>query len=151
MIDKLRKKYAEQDNRCTAFPIYVTAQELQFVAVGRDGYGGAGDCVDKYEYTHPLNDEGGTWKSKDDVVEWLKDYHDFKGEKLAREIENIEDILCVYRWTDVEVFLTIEGAEEYIKANKHNLGETRTYVKHFSRRNFEMRALMAEMGFRVKD
>lgn len=148
MLDELKKKYAEQDNRCTAFPIYVTAQELQFVAVADPDYGGMGETV--YRYNHPLNDEG-DFESYDDVVNWLQEYHDFEGDELEEQKEKIKELYCIYQWTDIEVFLTIEGAEEYIAANKHNLGKTRTYVKHVSRRNFEMRALMAELGFRVND
>ena len=52
---------------------------------------------------------------------------------------------------NIEFFLTIRGAEEFIKADKHNHGKLRTYVKHFNRRNYEMRNLLEEIGFKIKD
>ncbi|NJO50846.1 MAG: hypothetical protein HC840_16915 [Leptolyngbyaceae cyanobacterium RM2_2_4] len=151
MLDKLKQIYATQDNRCTAYPIYVTVQELVFVCVAQDGYGSSGDTEEIYEYKHPKNDEGTTFKSKSDVREYLKEYHELDGEELEDAMEDTEELLCIYKYEDVEVFLTIEGAEEYIKADRHNLRSPRTYVKHFSRRNFEMRALLAELGFRTQD
>ena len=88
-LKELKEEYYQQGNRCTAYPIYVTVQELQFVAVGRKGYGSCGDTEEVYEYTHPDNDCGGTWKSKEEVVDWLKDYHEYEGKQLRREIDNI--------------------------------------------------------------
>ncbi len=38
-----------------------------------------------------------------------------------------------------------------MKANAHNHGKLRTYVKHFERRNFEMRGLLKEIGFKMED
>lgn len=151
MFDKLKKRYAEQDNACTAYPIYIAVQELQFVAVGDPDYGGAGDTESKYEFTHPLYDDGGTFQSRADVRSYLQEYHDLHGDELEKEMKRTNQLFCIYRWTDVEYFLTHEGADEYLAANQHNLGETRHYVKHFSRRNFEMRELLSELGFRVKD
>jgi len=38
-----------------------------------------------------------------------------------------------------------------MKANAHNHGKLRTYVHWFERRNFEMRELLEEIGFKVKE
>jgi hypothetical protein len=56
-----------------------------------------------------------------------------------------------YKYIPVELFLTIEGAKDYIKADKHNLREPRTWVGHFNKKNFEMRELLKEIGFKVRD
>ena len=37
-LDELKKEYVSQDNRSTAYPIYVTVQELFCVGVIADGY-----------------------------------------------------------------------------------------------------------------
>lgn len=55
-----------------------------------------------------------------------------------------------YIWTPVEFFLTIKGAEQYMRANSHNHGKLRTYVHWFERRNFEMRGLLEAIGFKTK-
>ena len=61
-----------------------------------------------------------------------------------------DELTVGYIWMPVEFFLTIKGAEEYMKANKHNHGELRTYVSHFERRNYEMNNLLNELDFKVK-
>ena len=52
-LEELKKEYATQDNRGTAYPIYVTVQELRCVGVMADGYSAScpyGDGVTKTEY-----------------------------------------------------------------------------------------------------
>jgi hypothetical protein len=52
-IEELKKEYAEQDNRLTAFPIYVSVQELHCVGVMADGYSAVcpyGDGETRVEY-----------------------------------------------------------------------------------------------------
>jgi hypothetical protein len=38
-----------------------------------------------------------------------------------------------------------------MKANAHNHGKLRNYVKWFEDRNFEMRGLLKELGFKTED
>ena len=120
MLEELKKEYETQDNRATAYPIYVTIQELVCIGVMADGYGV--NC--------PYGD-GET-----------------RTEKIGEE--DSETALMGYIWVDREFFLTIKGAEEYMKANAHNHGKLRTYVHHFERRNFEMVGLLKELGFKIK-
>ena len=150
-IEELKKEYATQDNRATAYPIYVTVQELFCVGVMKDGYSAKcpyGDGETKIEYRH--EDYEDTWDNKQDLIyEIVRETHP---ERAREMIDNeIEELTIGYIWIDVEFFLTIKGAEEYIKANAHNHGKLRTYVKHFERRNFEMRDLLKEIGFKVND
>lgn len=151
IMEDLIKEYEEQDNRCTAYPIYVTAQELVFVGVIKDGRDvccpyGDGETITKYY--HELFE--GTYPTLKKAEEYLLEY--FTDKKEAKEaIEEIEEIQCGYIWVDREWLLTIKGAEEYMKANAHNHGKMRTYVHHFERRNFEMRKLLKDIGFKVKD
>jgi len=136
-LQKLKKEYEEQDNLGIAYPIYVTVQELICIGVIADGYsescsfGGYGEIKPKHLCDgcskYPCWDEG-----------------------LEEEPESCENELQLgYVWIPVEFFLTSKGAKEYIKCNSHNHGKLRTYVNHFERRNFEMRGLLEELGFKI--
>lgn len=147
-LAELRKEYAEQDNRITAYPIYVTVQELVCIGVMAEGYSVNGDGVNKTQYKHPEYES--PFDSLDEFKEQIhKDCEDYV--EAENIITDIQEINLGYIWHPVEFFLTIKGAEKYIKANAHNHGELRTYVGHFERRNFEMRGLLEELGFKTKD
>lgn len=137
-LEELKKEYANQDNRATAFPIYVQVQELVFVGILEDGYSvhcPYGDGEERLEHDCENCEEPC-----------------FDNESPDEEPENCDnDKLCGYIWHPVEFFLTIKGAEEYMKANAHNHGKLRTYVHRFERRNFEMNSLLKELGFKVVD
>lgn len=144
-IKEIRKEYLTQDNRATAYPIFVTVQEQVCIGVIRDGYSvycPYGDGTNKLVYTHDYIE--GEYDSKEELIEQIReDYED----EAEDQIDEIDEHKLGYIWIDREWFLTIKGAEEYIKANKHNLGKTRTYVHHFHRRNFEMRELLEAINF----
>jgi len=150
IIEELKKEYATQDNRGTAYPFYVQVQELRFVGVIADGYSVScpfGDGETKEEFKHP--DYEGTY---DNEQELLDEMVEGNGKEYANnECANIEVLNCGYVWHPVEFFLTIKGAEEYMAANKHNHGKLRTYVSCFERRNYEMRRLLKELGFKTQD
>lgn len=140
-IEKLKREYATQDNAATAYPIYVQVQELRFVGIIEEGYDVCcpfGDGEIRYEHNcefeHDCKTDGCIDCDEEDEPEHCKN-----------------DRRCGYIWIPVEFFLTRKGAEEYIKANQHNHGKLRTYVCHFERRNFEMRELLKELGFKSDD
>jgi len=146
-IEELKQEYATQDNRATAYPIYVTVQELISIGVMAEGYSvncPYGDGKTIVKYIHP--DLEGDFATSHDLRESLSEI--YEGNELEKEIQNEEEINVGYIWTPVEFFLTIKGAEEYMKCNKHNHGKLRTYVHHFERRNFEMRGLLEAIGFK---
>ena len=150
-IEELKKEYAEQDNRSTAFPLYVTVQELVCVGVMANGYGVScpyGDGETKTEY---YAEDNGNFDTHEEAVECIKQgFADDEDVDLKEAIEDIKELNVGYIWHPVEFFLTIKGAEEYMVANKHNHGKLRTYVHYFERRNFEMRELLEELGFKIK-
>jgi len=148
-VKELIKEYAEQDNRCTAYPIYVTVQELVFVGVIDDSRAGRGDGETVYEWYHP--DYEGSFDTKGEFVARVREHYGEDSKKIKQTIREAEELQCFYLYQDVEFFLTIKGAKEYIDANRHNLKSPRTYVKHFSNKNYEMRRLLKEMGFKTKD
>ena len=132
----------------TAYPIYVRVQELVCIGVMADGYDVLTDGETKFEFRHPDFDE--TYTCKEDLVRNISEYNN-DYEITRDQIDEIEELNMGYIWHTVEFFLTIKGAEAYMKANKHNHGKLRTYVDHFERRNFEMRGLLSELGFKVND
>ena len=152
-LEELKKEYAEQDNRSTAYPIYVTVQELRFVGVMADDYSAScpyGDGITKIEYVINDDSDPDSFDSLEEAKESLKEEYEGDEKGLKEAIERIKEINCGYVWHPVEFFLTIKGAEEYMKANKHNHGKLRTYVHWFERRNFEMRGLLEELGFKTQ-
>ncbi|MFW9872351.1 MAG: hypothetical protein ACFFG0_04550 [Candidatus Thorarchaeota archaeon] len=138
-LEELKKEYATQDNRGTAYPIYVQVQELVCIGVIEEGFSPIcpfGDGEIRYEHDcEYCNLE-------------TPCYDTDNGEEPER---CKEETRCGYIWHPVEFFLTLKGAEDYIKANKHNHGQLRTYVHYFERRNFEMRELLKELGFKSDD
>lgn len=149
-VDKLRKEYETQDNRGTAYPIHVSAQELVCIGVMADGYSaccpyGDGETKTKYK----LDGFGDPVENREDLIKDIKEYYDRDFHSTREAISEIEEIRLGYIWVDREVFLTIKGAEAYLKANAHNMGKTRTYVNWFHYRNVEMRELLAELKFKI--
>jgi len=153
-LQETKKEYEEQDNRGTAYPIYVTVQELVFVGVIANGYSvncPFGDGVTKTEYKHDSYE--GTFENKQELLDLC--WEDCEDERVDKDNyiyhfeKEIEEINCGYIWHPVEFFLTVKGAEEYMKANAHNHGKLRTYVHWFESRNYEMRELLKEIGFKV--
>lgn len=149
-LEELKKEYATQDNRMTAYPIYVTVQELVCIGVMADGYSvncpyGDGKTVTRYRFSDGDCDSPDC-ESKEELLKEAKE----NGWENP-ENEEIMEYQVGYIWHPVEFFLTIKGAEQYMKANAHNHGELRTYVHWFERRNFEMRELLEEMGFKTRD
>ena len=148
-LEKLKQEYATQDNRATAYPIYVTVQELVCIGVIADDYSvdcPYGDGETKIKYRHPALE--GEYNSAHELREALSE--EFEGDELEAKIQEEEKLNVGYIWHPVEFFLTIKGAKEYMRANAHNHGKLRTYVHHFERRNFEMRELLEMIGFKVK-
>ena len=151
-IEDLKQEYATQDNRATAYPIYVTVQELVCIGVIAEGCSvncPYGDGEIKLEHNCDTCEKYPCWENDDcqDEPDHCSEDDDCQDEPDHCS----EDVRCGYIWHPVEFFLTINGAEEYMKANAHNHGKLRTYVHCFERRNFEMRNLLIDMGFKTND
>jgi len=136
-IEKLKQEYKTQDNRATAFPLYVQVQELVCIGVIEEGYSVIcpyGDGEIKYEH------------NCENCNHNTPCYDDGFPEEEPEHCDN--DKQFGYIWHTVEFFLTLKGAEEYIKAVQHNHGKLRTYIDCFSRSNCEMRDFLKELGFK---
>ena len=147
-LKELKEEYETQDNRSTAYPIFVTVQERHCVGVLEENHSVScpyGDGKTKYVYTHEDLDED--YDSEEECFKALKEW---VGDTESYDRSDIKEQCLGYIWVDKEWFLTVKGAEEYINCDKHNLGETRSYVHYFNRRNFEMRKLLEDINFKVK-
>ena len=109
-IEELARLIRTQDNRATAWPIFMVQQSVRDYGIA-EGYEEDSvwcDCegeVDDPETLASLSsDDAG-----DDDDYRLVGYRD--------------------RWENVQPFLTEEGANEYIRINGHNLRKTRIYVE----------------------
>ena len=89
IIEELKKEYATQDNRGTAYPFYVQVQELRFVGVIADGYSVScpfGDGETKEEFKHP--DYEGAYDSEQELLDQMLEEN---GQEYANnECSNIE-------------------------------------------------------------
>jgi len=148
-IEELKKEYAGQDNRGTSFPLYVVVQELFCIGVMADGYSVNCPYGDGKTVTRFRPEDGDSESPDGDSEEEVRKEMKSQGWENWKTAELMEYQLG-YIWIDREIFLTVKGAEEYMKANKHNHGELRTYIKWFEHRNFEMRGLLEELGFEMK-
>ena len=109
-IKELKKEYATQDNRSTAYPIYVTVQELFCVGVIADGYSvncpcGDGKTITKYR----LEDGDCDAPEFDSEEELIKYYKENDNERRVRYID-IQEYQLGYIWIDVE-FYTVNFRE----------------------------------------
>jgi hypothetical protein len=150
-IQNISKNLKTQDNRCTGDPIFIVEKLV------RD-YGYTSDYSEKYVWFDNENPECEI--SDVEAIKILNQIEDlfFDWDNKPETITIDEQILeydsrrfqRIYyqdRWEFVQPFFTKVGAENYLKVDGHNLGETRIYVMS-GYRNFEMqdvrRLLMEE-------
>lgn len=147
-LEELKEEYKKQDNRGTAYPFYVQVQELICVGVMHDCCPDVRQGETRIEFRHPDLDYGYCSEDKQALIDAIREYcHDEPRETFEQMVEEIEEYTIGYIWYPVEFFLTIKGAEQYMKDNKHNHGKLRTYISYFERRNYEMRDLLENLGF----
>lgn len=122
-----------QDNRSTAKPILFLLQRKQeYVAHPEFNH-----QTETIYHHHEM--ENGSCKSFDEAKQWLIDYG-YEGERLEKEIENIEEFQMGHHWDTEQAFLTESGLKKHYELNGHNLRNHRDYVVHCFR-NPEMSEL----------
>lgn len=123
-------KIDSQDRRATAHPVqFLLQQRREYVA--HDEYNHQTDTIYRH---HEM--ESTQCKTHEEAVTWLKEYG-YEGEKLEKEIENIEKFEMGHYWETNQAFFTEDGVKQHVALNGHNLREHRDYVVH-SFRNPEM-------------
>ncbi len=122
-----------QDNRGTASPLlYLLQRKIEYVA--HPEYHHQTETI----FYHPEM-EGRNCETLDEAKQWLVEYG-YEGEKLDKEIENIEEFQMGHYWETDQAFLTEHGLNRHKELNGHNLRKHRDYVVHCFR-NPEMKEL----------
>lgn len=129
-----------QDNRATATPYIIVLQEKDRHPIPEEcGY----DESAFYDRT-----DGVTYRSKEHYMqafgetEWT--------DRLEKSWDkDVQEVYFKTFWEDVAWFFTYEGLEDHLRLNKHNYGETRSYIK-FCYRNPEIQNLLTAVGLLVE-
>lgn len=111
-LEKLKNNLKEQDNRCTADPIFIVQQKRKIWGI-EEGY--------------------------DPKIAWVRDESVYeKGDKQFETLEKLYDRgrdtgeyrRCGYIeiWDFVTACFTEQGCKDYISVNGHNLYEPRIYA-----------------------
>lgn len=129
LLADLEQRLTTQDNRATAWPLYVVEEQERIYGLdhdyadGSDGY--IWQYTDDWEYSHETDadllaehpDE--TWH---DLSAWSTVAVETK------DGQRYEKIYYVTRWKFVCAHLTEDAANEYVRLNRHNLNNPRIYV-----------------------
>ncbi len=110
------KRYKNQDNRCTAFPIYIKLQSAEMVPVHENS------DYDELKYYHPEFSDGSYFDSKSDLIKYLKE-NDYTEKQIKENLLSLEEVPLKKVWVDRNIFFTIDGYNEHLRLNKHNYGE----------------------------
>ena len=139
--DLIRHNLHTQSNRSTMHPIYVVQRECKNFGENLNNPDGHGFVRPSWDY------EVATGLTHNRLTLLWDDY---SGRKIFGQ-EYWQRYEYEIFWQDVQWCFTEKGAEDYLKANGHNLGKTRIYVKSLNR-NAEMIAVreMLMEGYMVK-
>jgi len=98
-LEELKKEYATQDNRGTAYPIYVTVQELRCVGVMADGYSAScpyGDGVTKTEYVINYESDPDSFDTLKEAKESLKEQYEDELDLKEAIVKYLRNKLWIY-------------------------------------------------------
>lgn len=115
LLKAMGERIRTEDNRATGWPIYVVQRK-------RRVYGFDPDFGDE-ESTVWLHCDGpeATAEERKPLDEAFELYNDVPSEWTRTSYQDT--------WEFVQPFFTEAGANEYIRLNKHNLGEARVFVE----------------------
>lgn len=111
-IKEIIQNLKTQDNRCTSLPVFCVQRK-------RRDFGYTDGSSDNYIWM--IDGEEASEEESLDFDEIDKDYY-------AELPKDVWKQYYIDRWEFVQACFTEKGAENYIQANGHNLGESRIYV-----------------------
>ena len=135
ILIEMARQIRTQDNACTADPYFVVQEKVYIYGIDPtycDDY----EIVWTYEGGELLDEEMSLLAEKayeNGEFSFIYDEFEYSMSSLTRTGKRKE-------WRDVQPFFTREGAERYIRANRHNLREPRVYVDS-AHRNYELQAV----------
>jgi len=116
-IAKTRQNIITQDNACTSHPMFIVQQKRRI-------YG--------FEPGHGTNEDDVVWLDDDDHFEpdeYKQLALDAAYEATGEEPEGYTKTGYTDIWEFCTACFTMEGCEDYLAANGHNLHEPRIYVE----------------------
>jgi len=108
-IKEIIQNLKNQDNRCTHLPVFCIQRK-------RRDFGYTEECSDNFIWM--IDGE----EADEEEIAACEKWDDNEQPKGAWKQYYLE------RWETVQACFTEKGAEDYIRADGHNLGETRVYV-----------------------
>jgi len=132
LVKKHSKNIREQETMATAHPLMVLLQVPKPIVVDGDY------DYDKINFRHYDLDD--IYDSMDDVRSALIDYGHTQDEADSK-LKNTERLYIKEVWDTKQAFLSMEGFNEHIRQNKHNLERPRSYIMH-AFRNPEMKEVL---------
>lgn len=132
MLDELKQKLNNQDNRATANPI--------FIVYDWERVPSCNDYTDKFMF---VDDEGQIADTREDLIEWLNDldvnvpdsYKELDDKDLIEVIHDelgydmVEKVYYIKKRIFINVFFTEESAKSFIKQNHyHYTKEVHIYI-----------------------
>ncbi len=129
LLSDLEQRLATQDNRATAWPLYVVEEEERIYGMDPEYAHEGTDYIWSYcddpEYSH---DTDGDLRAEHPDETWEDlDSCSVMGVE-TKDGQRYEKIYYLNRWKFVCAHLTANAANAYIKQNRHNLRKPRVYV-----------------------
>ena len=173
-IKQLQKEYYRQDNAATATPFVVEVQEKRSVGVMEEDATccGSYDSFTATEWTYEDAEGEGFNSLRECIISVLEGQDDthclencerrandlifnYKTDELIKYMEQnmgvkIRKYSMGYIWYPVEFCFTLKAAQSYMKANSHNHGTLRTWIRPVERRNRELIEVMKFLQLKNK-
>lgn len=131
-LDQIAKRLREQDNRATAYPLFVVQEEERVWGLDPEYADEMSTYVwrytDDWEYVYESDEELIAEHSDSRLPERLAALSPWETEVEASNGARYEKIFYAKRWKFVCAHFTEAAAEEYIEHNRHNLKNPRVYV-----------------------
>ena len=125
---KIAKRMKDQDNKCTANPIYLVQQKRRIYGMNPQFIIDEGEIVWLYD--------GEEMDLTDEDTKKAQDHY----EKYYEELPGWTRTTYIDIWEFVQPFFSEKAADDYVKANRHRLTEPRVYIDS-AYRNYEWQAI----------
>jgi hypothetical protein len=170
-ITQLQQEYYDQDSAFPKTLFIVEVQEKRCVGVMEDGATSLNsyDSITAIKWSY----EGDEGEGFDDLEECVRSYlatssdiAKFSEAEIEKEvralvkqiswISSFDDTCKIksynmgYIWYPVEFCFTLKAAQKYMKANAHNHGKLRTWIRPVAWRNWELIDAMEFLGLKNK-
>jgi hypothetical protein len=147
-----------EDATCCGSYDSSTVTEWTYEGAEGEGFDNMRDCMISALETHNYGQFAGTAEERADNIiqdctneEYLDETAEGVIESMAENMDiTIRQYSMGYIWYPVEVCFTLKAAHQYMKANAHNHGTLRTWIRPVERRNWELIEVMKFLQLKNK-